>query len=252
MQQLAAVIVENREFDNFGKVCHDHLKYLPKDTKLYVYTQNDLVRPYKSQLKKFGYTNNVTIGIYNQAISIPSLFFKLNGFDELMNNSKMKEILNYCLLMTSTDFWKTFNKFYRVLTFQMDSGILRNGIESFYDWDYIGAPCNSYVNEYAILNGGLSLRNPRTMEYICRFHNWNTDLNELIDLGNASTASFFAEDLFFSLRMIKYNIGKYASIEYARLFSVESKYNLGSLGYHNPYPYLTEDEITTLMNQYNN
>lgn len=251
MEQLASVIVENRKFDNFGENCHNHLKFLPKGTKLFVFTSNDLIKDYKKQLKSFGYTDIVSFNHYNNDIKIPNMFYKLNGFVELLSsNEKIKSLLNYCLLLTSTEFWKVFNKFYRVLTFQMDTGILRTGIEQFYDWDYIGAPCQSFVNDTIIMNGGLSLRNPRTMEYICRYYGWDSDINDLIELGNSSTASFFAEDVFFAYRMIKYNIGKYATMEHAKLFSVESRFNWGSFGYHNPYPYLTEDDVNKLKTQY--
>lgn len=251
MEQLAAVIVEDRKFDNFGETCNNHLKFLPKDTKLFVFTSNELIKEYKKQLKSIGLINNVSFNSYTENLRIPNLFYKLNGFNDLLNgNDKIKNLLNYCLLLTSTDFWKLFNKFYRVLIFQMDTCILRKGIEQFYEWDYIGAPCRSFVNDHTLMNGGLSLRNPRTMEYICRYYGWDTDLNELLELGGASSASFFAEDIFFSLRMIKYNIGKYPPLEVSKLFSVESKFNWGSFGYHAPDRYLTTEELTQLKTQY--
>jgi hypothetical protein len=250
MEQLAAVIVENRKFDTFGEVCNNHLKFLPKGTKLFVLTDETLVEEYTKQLNSFG-IKNVEFGIYDTERKIPHHFNLVGGFsDAIKNNNHMKSILNYCLLMTSSDFWKWFNGFNRVLTFQMDTAILRTGIEQFYGWDYIGAPCYSYINEHTIMNGGLSLRNPRMMEYICRYHGWDTDFDDLLNLGQASTASFFAEDIFFSLRMIKYGIGNYAPLEQAKLFSVESKFNWGSLGYHNPDRYLNDEDLDKLKTQY--
>jgi hypothetical protein len=247
---LAAVIVENRKFDNFGKVCKDHLQYLPKDTMLIVFTDKSLADVYKKQLQSVG-ISNFQVYEYKSNYTIPSNFYSLNGFsDFLEKNQQLVPILNYCIFMTSNDLWKFLSPYFRVLTFQMDTVLLRNGIEEFYEWDYIGAPCYSYVNDNTIMNGGLSLRNPRIMEYITRYYGWNSDIEDLVKLGQSSTASFFAEDIFFSLRMIKYRVGKYPPLETSKLFSVESKFNLGSLGYHNPGRYLKEDEILKLKTQY--
>lgn len=251
MEQLGTVIVENRKFDNFGDVCKSHLQFLPKGTKLFVFTDVSLVDEYTKQLKGVG-INNVEFFEYPTTLPIPNQFYGINGFGEMLEtNTHLKPILNYCMLMTSNWFWHTFNSYYRVLTFQMDTALLRNGIEDFYKWDYVGAPCYSYVEDNTIQNGGLSLRNPRIMEYISRYHGWNTDLGELIQLGQGSTASFFAEDIFFTYRMIKHKIGNIAPMEQAKLFSVESKFVWGSLGYHSPEKYLKEEDLERLKGQYN-
>lgn len=250
MEQLAAVIVENRKFDNFGDVCRTHFNFLPKGVKLFVFTDTKLVDNYTKQLKNVG-IHNVEFIDYPTQLPIPKQFYGINGFvDMIDNHPHLKPILNYCMLMTSDSFWQTFNSYYRVLTFQMDTALLRNGIEDFYKWDYVGAPCYSYVEDNTIQNGGLSLRNPRMMEYICRYHGWNTDLGELIQLGQVSTASFFAEDIFFVYRMIKHKIGNIAPMEQSKLFSVESKFVWGSLGYHAPEKYLNDDDLKRLKNQY--
>jgi hypothetical protein len=247
---LAALIVENRKFPNFGQVCKEHLQYLPKDTKLIVFTDRTLSEEYKKQLGSVG-ISNFEIFEYKTNYTIPSHFYSINGFSQMLDtNPHLVPLLNYCIFMTSTDLWKFLSSYFRVLTFQMDTSILRDGIEQFYDWDYIGAPCYSYVNDDTIMNGGLSLRNPRTMEYICRYYGWGSDINDMVQLGQSSTASFFAEDIFFSLRMIKYKIGKYPPLEISKLFSVESKFNLGSLGYHSIDKYLNEEEIKKIKIQY--
>ena len=88
------------------------------------------------------------------------------------------------------------------------------------------------------------------MEYICRNFGWETDLQDMIQLGQYSTASFFAEDIFFCLRLIKYNIGNYAPLEVAKQFSVESKFELGTLGYHRPTPYMSEVDVRKILTQY--
>jgi hypothetical protein len=248
MKKLGAVIIEDRKIADFYKIVKEHMKYLPKDTDIIIYTSESTEKEYRKLLKE----DNIQFRLYPSNISIPNSIKNVAGFDELLkNNPHLKPILNYCLFLTSRDFWIGLYEYERALTFQVDSGLLREGIEEFLDWDYIGAPCYNYVGDKTIQNGGLSIRNPRIMEYICRNFGWNTDLQELIQLGQYSTASFFAEDIFFCLRMIKYNIGNYAPIDICKKFSVESKFELGTLGYHRPTPYMDESAIRQILTQYN-
>jgi hypothetical protein len=50
--------------------------------------------------------------------------------------------------------------------------------------------------------------------------------------------------------MIKYNIGNYPSLEISKKFAVESKFELGTLGYHKIEAYLTTEQISNIKNQY--
>ena len=162
----------------------------------------------------------------------------------------MKSLFNMCMVMTTPEFWKDYFDYERVLVFQQDSNILRKGIEDFFEYDYVGAPCYNFVRDQTIQNGGFSLRNPRVMEYVCRLYGWNTDLQDMMVVGQYSSASFFAEDIFFCLRIIKHNAGKLAPLDVAKKFSVESKFELGSFGYHRIDAYLTEDEQKQIKEQY--
>ena len=248
MKKLGAVIIEDRKIAEFYKIVKEHMKYLPKDTDIIIYTSESTEKEYRKLLKE----DNIQFRLYPSNITIPNSIKNVAGFDELLkNNPHLKPILNYCLFFTSREFWIDLYEYERVLTFQVDSGLLREGIEEFLDWDYIGAPCYNFIGDKTIQNGGLSIRNPRIMEYICRNFGWTADLQELIQLGQYSTASFFAEDIFFCLRMIKYNIGNYPPIEMAKKFSVESKFELGTLGYHRPTPYMDESAVTQILTQYN-
>jgi hypothetical protein len=249
MKQLAAVIIENRKYENFGQLCKEHLDFLPSDTDLFVFTSEELVVEYQGQL------NNLDIvgkfHTYPTDVKVPENIRSINGFTDLMNSSpKMPILLNYCLFMTQPLFWQTFLGYERILTFQMDTVILRNGIEEFMEWDYVGAPCYNFFGDNTIQNGGLSLRNPRIMEYICRYYGWNSDLEDLIKVGQYSTANFFAEDIFFSLRMIKHKVGNFAPIEVAKRFSVESKLEWGTFGGHRLEHYFEKDVVSSIRNQY--
>jgi hypothetical protein len=132
-----------------------------------------------------------------------------------------------------------------------DTMILRKGIEEFLQYDYIGAPCYNYVKDQTIQNSGLSLRNPKIMEYISRVYGWKKDIQDMMVAGQYSSAWFFAEDIFYCTRMIKYGIGNYAPMEAAKRFSCEMKFELGTLGYHAIERYMTEDQIKQINEQYN-
>lgn len=249
MKKLGAVIVENRKYENFGQVCKEHLNFLPPDTDLFVFTSDELMSECGEQLSNVGLT--AKFHSYPTDISVPNHFHTINGFTELMQSSpKMPILLNYCLFMTRPEFWDNFIGYERILTFQMDTVIFKVGIDEFMDWDYVGAPCYNFFREQTIQNGGLSLRNPRMMEYICRYHSWNSDLDDMIKIGQYSTANFFAEDIFFTLRMIKYGIGNYAPLDVAKRFSVESKLEWGTFGGHRIEGYFEKDIVISIKNQY--
>ena len=249
MKKLAALIIEDRFFEDFGKTCHEHMKFLPKDTDLCIYTSEEHQEKYTEQLAEYKITP--IFKSYNQDTPIPHSIKYINGVDQFLADKHMKALFNMCMVMTTPEFWKDYFGYERVLIFQRDSAILREGIEEFFEYDYVGAPCYNFVKDQTIQNGGLSLRNPKIMEYICRLYGWSSDLQDLMVVGQYSTASFFAEDIFFCLRMIKYNAGILAPLEASKKFSCESKHELGTLGYHRISAYMTEDEVKSIQNQYN-
>jgi len=250
MKKLAAFIIEDRFFDDFGKTCYDHMQYLPEGTDLYVYTSEDNKPTYEEQL--INYKINATFLDYNQNAEVPFSIKYINGMNQFLEDQRMKSLLNMCMVMTNPDFWKDYFDYERVLIFQRDTAVLRTGIEEFFEYDYVGAPCYNFVRDQTIQNGGLSLRNPRTMEYICRLYGWKTDLQDLMVVGQYSSASFFAEDIFFCLRLIKYRAGVLAPLEVSKKFSCEAKFELGTLGYHRIDAYLSEEEVEQVKNQYKN
>jgi hypothetical protein len=248
MKKLAAFIIEDRFFDDFGKICSEHMKHLPKDTDLFVYTSEENKEKYTEQLKK--YKIKPTYLNYNQNQEVPISIKYIPGLSQLLEDKRMKSLFNMCMVMTTPEFWKDYFDYERVLIFQRDTSILRGGIEGFFEYDYVGAPCYNFVRDQTIQNGGLSLRNPRVMEYICRLHGWKNDIQDMMVVGQYSSASFFAEDIFFCLRLIKHNAGKLAPLDVSQRFSVESRFELGTLGYHRIDAYLTEDEQKQIKEQY--
>lgn len=138
---------------------------------------------------------------------------------------------DYNRILTKADFWNNFLEYERVLICQADSGLLREGIDEFLKWDYVGAPWK--FQEHGG-NGGLSLRNPKVMHEICLNHTWT--------LGMAY------EDVWFSNIMYgNYDLAPRCVCE---TFSAETIYRLGTLGYHNIGGYLSSREVQNIMNQY--
>lgn len=139
---LAAVIVDTRNVSLF-QVITEHLYFLPKDTKLYVFSSE------------------------NQ-----------RHLQELLNCEfhvvDVNSISDYNRLLTSKSFWEKIEE-ENVLIFQEDSRILRKGIEEFYEWDYVGA---SWKFPPYVGNGGLSFRKNSKMIEIIEAISWTGELNE--------------------------------------------------------------------------
>jgi hypothetical protein len=142
-------------------------------------------------------------------------------------------IAGYNKLLTNLHFWSEFTNYDRVLIFQHDSGLLRHGIEQFYSYDYIGAPWKFQQHGG---NGGLSLRNPTVMKellYLYPYHN-NT----------------INEDVYISNIMFQKNIGNLAHREACNLFSVETIFQLNTLGYHAIDKYHDPLRVKMIIEQY--
>ena len=153
-------------------------------------------------------------------------------FDYLHLAPKIKNLRDYNRYMTSYHFWDKVKDYDKVLIIQHDSGLLREGIEEFYDFDYIGAPWpwNNYGG-----NGGLSLRSVNA----CR---------DLIAKKPYNFAYGY-EDVYFSNGL--YESGHQVNGKNQGMrFSVETIYTLGSLGYHAINKHLSRDQVNKIMTQY--
>lgn len=142
----------------------------------------------------------------------------------------------YSELLASSYFWEMFDG-EKILLYQEDSCIFKENIEDFLEWDYIGAPWPLHQNDnsFGVGNGGFSLRTKKCMlEVISKISIYETKYNH-------STLSFIKncnltvppEDVYFSLNMIRLQIGKVARRENAFHFSSECILNENSLGGHN-------------------
>jgi hypothetical protein len=142
------------------------------------------------------------------------------------------DIATYNRILTDKSFWDNFDSEY-VLIFQTDS-LMRTRIpESFFEYDYVGAPWaeDLIVNgkRLSVGNGGLSLRRVRTMKQICVEHPYK-------DFYHPN------EDIFFS-----YHCQNVPSREVAAALSVETVFYDRPCGMHKPYGHLTSDQVETLL-----
>jgi hypothetical protein len=206
---LAAIIIETRPLNDLHITIDCHRKFLPPDTDIFLYGSKE-----------------------NKHIAE-----KLNIEFELDPKIQKKQfsISDYNNLLTSEYFWEKFTGYDRVLIFQHDSGLLREGIEEFFKWDYVGAP---WPFQQHGGNGGLSLRCPLAM-LIC-IHDELDGYNEVVH-GN--------EDVFFSNKLLEIGM-KLAPRDVCSEFSVESIRYYGSLGYHAIDKYHSEEIVKSILTQY--
>ena len=197
----AAVITETRPKAIIPEIIEQHLSMLPDDFELIVFCSKES----EENFMDFDYNVN------KYHVNIRSLY-------------------DYNMLMTSSFFWSKLLTYNRVLIFQTDSKILREGIEEFYEYDYIGSP---WLFQDHGGNGGLSLRNPKIMHEMVTKLNYN---------GNPY------EDVWFSNNLEKF--GNLAPREVCKKFSCETIFELGTWGYHAIQNYMTNEQIKEIENQY--
>jgi hypothetical protein len=135
-----AVIVEPRKHRNFEYVCKNILRFTGEHWGLHIFhgTQNEaFVKSALRGVSNVIYTNlgvaNLNTGSYNNLLSNPNKFY-----------DKIK-----------SDYF---------LVFQTDACLLREGIDEFMQYDYVGAPWDR--NRFG--NGGLSIRSKKMCIQICK------------------------------------------------------------------------------------
>jgi uncharacterized protein DUF5672 len=149
-----------------------------------------------------------------------------------VKNEVINSIQDYNRLLTSKRFWRAMPS-EKVLIIQHDSMLLREGIEEFMEWDYVGAPWSFQTFGG---NGGLSLRDVKAMLKVIDNFTW-----QFHPEGN--------EDVWFCNCMHQLGMNL-APRDVCSRFSVESIYQLGTLGYHAIDKWLTPSECDSIRRQY--
>lgn len=138
----------------------------------------------------------------------------------------------YNKLLTSVSFWEKL-PYEKVLIFQTDSELLKEGIEDWAKMGYyfIGSPDPRSTNEI-MMNGGLSLRNVQWCKQICTLFPFFNEVNE---------------DWWFCSHLAGELLPTY---DIAKTFSVETKFYYESLGAHAIDRYLSVEECKLIREQY--
>ena len=145
--------------------------------------------------------------------------------------------IDYSSIMKDSSFWSDIDQEH-ILVFQHDSFVLREGIDEFLQYDYIGAPWdwsynNSIDRRYKNLkdfrnggNGGFSLRKKSAM----------------LELSSGSFPDYEYEDMYFS-NALKNDI----PLEIKQKFAVESIFYENPLGVHKIDKYLSDEQIKKIL-----
>ena len=141
----------------------------------------------------------------------------------------IRSMNEYNQLLTSRSFWDGLTE--KVLIFQHDAGLLKERIEEFLEWEYVGAPW-SFQHDGG--NGGLSLRSRDAMIKVIENVPYDGTMNE---------------DIYFchGLKELGLNL---APREVCEKFSVESVFKMGTLGWHGIDTWLTPDQCREIRGQY--
>ncbi len=193
------VFIETRNKPGLAKIFEDHLKFVPS------------LSPFVFCSKENEY--------------------QFKDYDKLIIDHPVN-ITDYNYMMTSVKFWNKI-PFDKVLICEHESGILREGIEEFLEWDYVGAPW--WFQKYGG-NGGFSFRSVNAMKSICESVQYT---------GRGNEDSFFCDQMYGSTMF------KLAPREVCEKFSVETVYKLGTFGYHlgsDARRMLSANEINKILN----
>lgn len=147
----------------------------------------------------------------------------------------------YSELLCTPAFWDIIQS-PRALIFQTDSGIRKNTMLRFMEYDYIGAPWHWQIygdDNIYLGNGGFSLRSPSVMKQICS--------NFLRNPNYHDQQTGEPEDIFYGRVLAHMNHVSLPSYEVASMFSVEHNTHPDPLGFHQGYAFHPEPIVKQWM-----
>ncbi len=194
--EFNSIIIENRVVINFEQILKNHIYFLNKGN-----------RNVKWGLQIFHSESNENY-IKNIVKDWSNVVLTKLDIEDLDKKTHTK-------LLKTTEFWEMV-KGETILNFQIDSLLLRDNVDDFLDYDFIGAPWTFPKEGKFVGNGGLSVRKKsKTIEYLK-----NNDYEEDI-----------WEDIFFIKNL---NDEELPDILTAMQFSVEDIFYPYPVGMHNP------------------
>lgn len=136
----------------------------------------------------------------------------------------------YSALLSTPAFYDQFTG-EKLLFFQTDTGVRKNSILRFLEYDFIGAPWDHLVAKdprVRVGNGGFSLRSRGTVQRWARDERPNPAFEMMAGHGEP-------EDAFFARCMYRDPAAVIPTIDVARQFSVEAIWHPDPMGFHQPH-----------------
>jgi hypothetical protein len=208
--KYTAVIIEPRCHKALGFVLENFFKNLSDDWSFIIFHGTE----------NEAFCRGVVSSSYNRVVKYVNLH--QSNLTGSQYNLLMKNLMFYSHIETEM-----------FLVFQTDSMILnKDKINEFLEYDYVGAPWAAYG---WVGNGGLSLRRKSKMI-------------EIIHAKSSSTDTY-NEDIFFC--HTQHNVPmRVPTFEKAKRFSVETVFHDTPFGIHNPWRYLTAEQLLILTMKY--
>jgi Protein of unknown function (DUF5672) len=208
-----------------------------------------------------GVVANVSANFPNAAITI--LHSKMHALprelDEAPNIQKVvicEENLSrseYSRLLASYNLWSKVLKSPYTLVFQTDTGVRKNSILHYLQYDYVGAPWQWMVwgsMHIQIGNGGFSLRNRRLMAEITK--KFEKDLHASWE-DPVTREKGEAEDIFFARHLVHWERAQIPTYDVASSFSMEHNLHSDPLGFHRLYdmhpPLIVQELLEPCINR---
>lgn len=193
-----ALICEGRKHKHIDFIVKQTLYHLDNNWTLMIVCTNENIEYMKKKLK-----------------DIKNVIYKITP--------KLDNFIDYNDLLLSKEFWNEL-LFEKVLIFQTDTLMLRKGIETFIEYDYVGAPSSK---SFKIMNGGFSLRT----------------VSKMIEcLEHTSPNEYEEEDKFFT-RILKCLSCNLPNFDIAKEFSIEHIYHNLPFAMHKAWRYLDIEHI---------
>jgi hypothetical protein len=138
--------------------------------------------------------------------------------------------IEYSNILCGADFWRILLRVgcQHALIFQIDTVLLKDTIDNYIQYDYVGAPWVVKWLNMDIGNGGLSLRKVQKMYDI---------VNQCSRLATTPFGKRYLEneDIYFSFYLTYSEGAKLPSVDVAKTFSVETIYHDDTCGMHQPH-----------------
>lgn len=147
----------------------------------------------------------------------------------------------YNTLYKSSEFWNTLKAIgaKHILTFQTDTILLKNNVDDFLEYDYVGAPWKEkYYDFLEIGNNGLAIMNVDKMLYIVE------NCGKVLSINNEIYVDLSNNDIFFSFwsKALGFHL---PTVDIAKQFSVETIFYENPTGLHKPH--LDKDQLILLL-----